>query len=101
MDTNDNVKFEVVDEDNNLYGSSQKMSQNSNMEHKNTNAGDFEKQIISFFQKNKIKLYILSPCFASLCYVNYVTCLMHTVELFRKFNIQLKVEFCKNDSLEG
>ena len=32
----------------------------------------FEQQIRQFLQRNKIKLYILTPCFASLCYVNYV-----------------------------
>lgn len=99
MDKNDNVKYEIVDEDKNLYGSPEPLSSNPNINHHHVGATDFEKQIISFFQKNKIKLYILTPCFASLCYVNYVTCLMHTVELFRRFNIQLKIEFCKNDSL--
>jgi hypothetical protein len=59
----------------------------------------FEQQLHQYLQKNKTKLYILTPCFASLCYVNYVHCLMSTIELFRRFNIQLKVEFCKNDSL--
>ena len=59
----------------------------------------FEHQIRQFLQRNKIKLYILTPCFASLCYVNYVHCLMATIELFRQFGIPLKIEFCKNDSL--
>jgi|LauGreDrversion4_2_1035121.scaffolds.fasta_scaffold62374_2 hypothetical protein len=59
----------------------------------------FEQQIYQYVQNNRIKLYILTPCFASLCYVNYVHCLMATIELFRKFGIPLKVEFCKNDSL--
>jgi hypothetical protein len=96
---NDNIKFQIVDDDNNLFGTSPAPSVNTNILHQNTGASDFEKQIISFFQKNKVKLYILTPCFASLCYVNYVSCLMTTIELFRRFNIQLKVEFCKNDSL--
>ena len=59
----------------------------------------FEQQIRQFLQRNKTKLYILTPCFASLCYVNYVHCLMATIELFRQFGIPLKIEFCKNDSL--
>jgi hypothetical protein len=59
----------------------------------------FEQQIHQYLQKNRIKLYLLTPCFASICYVNFVYCLMSTIELFRKFNIPLKVEFCKNDSL--
>jgi hypothetical protein len=44
-------------------------------------------------------IYLLTPCFASLCYVNYVFCLMQTVEACREFNINLKIEFCRNDSL--
>ena len=59
----------------------------------------FEQQIRQYLQKNRTKLYILTPCFASLCYVNYVHCLMATIEIFRQFGIPLKVEFCKNDSL--
>jgi hypothetical protein len=102
MKSNDNIKFQVVDEDTNLFETSSTPSTNTsstNMSHQNTSASDFEKQIITFFQKNKIKLYILTPCFASLCYVNYVHCLMSTIEIFRRFGVQLKVEFCKNDSL--
>lgn len=100
MTSNDNVKFQVVDEDTNLFTTSSTIpSTNTNISHQNTSASDFEKQILAFFQKNRVKLYILTPCFASLCYVNYVHCLMSTVELFRRFGIQLKIEFCKNDSL--
>jgi hypothetical protein len=94
MSKNDSINFQIVDEsqDTQLYGTSQPVPQQNS-------AGDFEKHIIEFFQKNKIKLYILTPCFASLCYVNYVQCLMNTIEMFRKFNVHLKIEFCKNDSL--
>ena len=94
MSKNDSINFQIVDEsqDTQLYGTSQPVPQQNS-------TGDFEKHIIEFFQKNKIKLYILTPCFASLCYVNYVQCLMNTIEMFRKFNVHLKIEFCKNDSL--
>jgi hypothetical protein len=103
MNSNDSIKFQIVDEDKDLFATTSTPPTSSttktNMSHENTNASEFEKQIISFFQKNKVKLYILTPCFASLCYVNYVHSLMATIELFRRFNIQMKVEFCKNDSL--
>ena len=113
MTSKDNIKFQVVDQETetqtNLFSTSSTTNTtpssntapgaNTNISHENTTASDFEKRIISFFQKNKVKLYILTPCFASICYVNYVHCLMSTIELFRRFNIQLKVEFCKNDSL--
>jgi hypothetical protein len=67
--------------------------------YQDTTLDEFEKQIISFFQKNKVTLYILTPCFASLCYVNYVNSLLSTIKLFKQLNIQLNIEFCKNDSL--
>ena len=44
-------------------------------------------------------LYILTPCYGGSCFVNYVQCLMQTIELCKHFYIELKVEFCKNDSL--
>jgi len=95
METNqNNIKYNIVDDDGNLFE-----TEHPSVSKQNATSQDFEKQIISFFQKNNVKLYILTPCFASLCYVNYVYCLMATIELFRRFNIKLKIEFCKNDSL--
>ena len=87
----DNIKFQVVDNDD-IYSS--KESQKPQ-----TDENSFEEKVKDFLKKNRVKLYILTPCFASLCYVNYVHCLMSTIELFRRLNIPLKVEFCKNDSL--
>jgi len=87
----DNIKFQVVDNDD-IYSS--KESQKPQ-----TDENSFEEKVKDFIKKNRVKLYILTPCFASLCYVNYVHCLMSTIELFRRLNIPLKVEFCKNDSL--
>jgi len=60
---------------------------------------DFKNDLREYLSKNKPVVYILTPCFASLCYVNYVHCLMATVDLFRKHNIELVIEFCRNDSL--
>jgi hypothetical protein len=95
METNENnIKYNIIEDDKTLFETS-----HPSISKENTTSQDFEKQIISFFQKNNVKLYILTPCFASLCYVNYVNCLMATVELFRQFNIKLKIEFCKSDSL--
>lgn len=58
-----------------------------------------EDKIREYVIKYNPKLYILTPCFASLCYVNYVDCMLKTVELFKQLNFQLVIEFCKNDSL--
>lgn len=93
-----NIKYNIIEDDDNLFETSHS-AESPSTRNTNKNVSDFEKQIIAFFQKNNVKLYILTPCFASLCYVNYVYCLMATIELFRKFNIKIKIEFCKNDSL--
>jgi len=59
-----------------------------------------EEDIIrNYIALNKPKICILTPCFASLCYVNYVNCLLNTMEVFRMYNIPVRIEFCKNDSL--
>lgn len=92
-----NIKCNIIEDENDLFETSKSKTEFEPSSRRN--ASDFEKQIIAFFQKNNVKLYILTPCFASLCYVNYVYCLMATIELFRRFNIKLKIEFCKNDSL--
>ena len=42
----------------------------------------------------KVGLWILTPCFASLCYVKFVTSLIKTMDLFRQIDIPISVEFC-------
>jgi hypothetical protein len=59
----------------------------------------FDEKVIKYVNENSPCIYLLTPCFASLCYVNYVTCLMNTISMMRQYNIDLKVEFCRNDSL--
>jgi hypothetical protein len=58
-----------------------------------------EARIADFVLKNKPKLFILTPCYGGMCHVNYLCGIMNTIELFRKINIPLQIEFCKNDSL--
>ena len=100
----DNIKYEIVDQDldSSLYGNSTPpsveplrptLSTNTNTQ---SNLGN---DIAEYIKLHNPKLYILTPCFASLCYVNYVSSLMATIELFKKCNFPLQIEFCKNDSL--
>jgi len=58
-----------------------------------------DEKIKNYVKENSPCVYILTPCFASLCYVNYVSCLMNTIALFRLHGIELCIEFCRNDSL--
>jgi hypothetical protein len=60
---------------------------------------EFENTVKSYVLKNKPCVAILTPCFASITYVDYMCCLIKTIEMFRYFNIQIVIEFCKNDSL--
>ena len=60
---------------------------------------DLKNTIDMYIEKNKPVVYILTPCFGSVCFVNYVSCLMETRELFQHFGIKLHVQFCKSDSL--
>lgn len=53
----------------------------------------------AFVAQNRVKLYILTPCYAALCHVDYMTCLIQTLDFLRKCNVEVQVEFCKNDSL--
>lgn len=60
---------------------------------------DFEQRIETYVKTYSPKLYILSPCFGGICYVNFTISLIHTVQLLEKYKIPVVIEFCKNDSL--
>ena len=70
-----------------------------NIEPRGIQEMDFEAKVRSYVMANRPKLVILTPCYGSLCYVNYVTCLMTTLAMFNNYGFPIKVEFCRNDSL--
>lgn len=59
----------------------------------------FMQKVNDFLSQNKTKVYILTPCYGSLCFVNYVKCVMATADMFRSLGIGYSLEFCRNDSL--
>jgi hypothetical protein len=59
----------------------------------------FEERIHHYVREHHPKLCILAPCFGGVCYVNFTICLINTIKILEKFNIQVGIEFCKNDSL--
>jgi hypothetical protein len=85
-----NINFDIVN-DNNENKKNTKELMNSNT--------SFSLLLKEYLSKNTPVVYILTPCFGSICYVNYVHCLMNTIEIFKQFEIELIVEFCRNDSL--
>lgn len=93
----ENIKYQVVDEDSTEQIDNIKIKPTIDSNKQDTVS--IEQHVEQFKQNYNPVVYILTPCFASLCYVNYVHSLMRTIELFRKLGIVLKVEFCKNDSL--
>lgn len=61
---------------------------------------EFQQKIEQYKQTNpNTRLWILTPCFASQCFVGYVGSLIRTIEYFRQIGIPLCIEFCRNDSL--
>jgi len=60
---------------------------------------DFEEKIKKYINSNKLQLIILTPCFGDICHIGYVTSLLNTMFVFKKLNIPIYVEFCRNDSL--
>jgi len=59
----------------------------------------FLHNVEEYVKTNKPYVYILTPCFGSVCYVNYTISLMNTIGLFKGLNIPLQIVFCKSDSL--
>jgi hypothetical protein len=64
-----------------------------------TSVSSFEEIIKNYVALNKPVVTILTPCYGSVCFVNFVHCLLNTLEVFRKFGIEVNIEFCRNDSL--
>ena len=60
---------------------------------------DLDEKVKTYVDTYKPSVCILTPCYGSMCYVNYVYCLIKTKEVFALYGIGLKIEFCKNDSL--
>jgi hypothetical protein len=93
-----NIKYTVVDDENVSYSQTNN-SINENDKLHNLSINQFETSVNNFVQKYSPKLAILTPCFGSICYVNYVGCIISTIEVLTKFNIPVKIHFCRNDSL--
>lgn len=60
---------------------------------------NFKDIVNDYVSTKKPHLYILTPCYGGMCFINYVHCLMTTLQLMRDTNISVTVEFCRNDSL--
>ena len=60
---------------------------------------EFEANVRQYVAKHKPLLYILTPCYGSLCFVNYTNCIISSLSICAQLGIQVQLEFCRNDSL--
>ena len=88
----DNIKFEVIDKE-------PEEEEEKHVNVKRVVNQTIEEKIQHYIKTNNPKLYILTPCYGSMCHVNFIICLMNTVNLFKQIGFPLQIEFCKNDSL--
>ena len=95
----DNVQYKIIEDDTALYSETTPTSLEPSLVSVVHDAAPLEAQLKEYIGKNNPKLYILTPCFGSVCYVSYVKSLMNTIQFFRTINFPLQIEFCRNDSL--
>jgi hypothetical protein len=69
------------------------------MSQSNNATTTYEDLIKNFVSSNNPHIHILTPCYGGVCFVNFVHCLINTIDVFRKYNIGVSIDFCKNDSL--
>ena len=60
---------------------------------------DFNEILKAYLSNNKVKLYILTPCYGGLCHVNYVNKVIETKELLISLGIPVVLQFIRNESL--
>jgi acyl-CoA synthetase (AMP-forming)/AMP-acid ligase II len=60
---------------------------------------NFQDKVTEYLSKNKICLYILTPHYGGMCYVNYMKSLIATISRMKEVGVELHLEFCNNDSL--
>ena len=64
-----------------------------------TQENDIIVRIKRFIDEKKPSLTILTPCYNSTVYVSYMESLIQTFAMCKDIGLQMKVHFCKNDSL--
>lgn len=60
---------------------------------------NFQDKVTEYLSNNKVCLYILTPHYGGMCYVNYMKSLIATISRMKEVGVELHLEFCNNDSL--
>lgn len=66
---------------------------------KTVSSMDFNQMVQDYLSKNKVKLYILTPCYGGVCHVNYINKVIETKELLNSLGIKVVLQFIRNESL--
>ena len=65
----------------------------------NVGKDHFDNRVREYLSKNKVKLYVLTPCYGGLCHVNYINKIMETKEVLQSLGIKFVLQFIRNESL--
>jgi acyl-CoA synthetase (AMP-forming)/AMP-acid ligase II len=60
---------------------------------------NFQDKVTEYLSKNKVCLYVLTPHYGGMCYVNYMNSLIATISRMQDVGVEMHIEFCNNDSL--
>jgi hypothetical protein len=52
-----------------------------------------------YVSNNKVKLYVLTPCYGGLCHVNYINKIMETKDVLASYGVPMVLQFIRNESL--
>jgi len=63
------------------------------------NENEIDKEIRLFLETNKVHVSILTPCYGSSCFTQYVSSLLKTTSLFNNLGVNYTIHFCNSDSL--
>jgi hypothetical protein len=67
---------------------------------KEDTAVSFEERVKEYLSTHKQPyIYLLTPTYGSVVFVNYMTCMINTLKVLDRFGFKAVLEFCKNDSL--
>lgn len=58
-----------------------------------------DEKLKAYVTEKKPHIFILTPCYGSLCHTKYVSSLMNTMNLCQHYGVNITIEFCNNDSL--
>lgn len=65
----------------------------------NVGKDHFDTRVRDYLSRNKVKLYVLTPCYGGLCHVNYINKIMETKEVLQSLGIKFVLQFIRNESL--